>query len=51
MIVYLEVRDRTSSSCFKALNYVEQSSEIPNPLDFKTFKENLKTIKAFFKKG
>ena len=40
----------------KSLNYVEQSSGIPNPLDFlspdsKTVeKKDLKTLKAFFKK-
>ena len=40
----------------KSLNYVEQSSGIPNPLDFlspesKTVnKKDLKAIKAFFKK-
>ena len=40
----------------KSLNYVEQSSGIPNPLDFlspdsKTIeKKDLKTLKAFFKK-
>ena len=40
----------------KSLNYVEQSSGIPNPLDFLSpdspvvEKKNLKTIKAFFRK-
>ena len=40
----------------KSLNYVEQSSGIPNPLDFLSpdnqtvEKQDLKTIKAFFKK-
>ena len=40
----------------KSLNYVEQSSGIPNPLDFlspdiqSVQKKDLKTIKAFFKK-
>ena len=40
----------------KSLNYVEQSSGIPNPLDFlspdsKTVnKKDLRAIKAFFKK-
>ena len=40
----------------KSLNYVEQSSGIPNPLDFLSpdnqavDKKDLKTIKAFFKK-
>ena len=40
----------------KSLNYVEQSSGIPNPLDFLSpdnqavEKKDLKTIKAFFKK-
>ena len=40
----------------KSLNYVEQSSGLPNPLDFlspdsKTVdKKELKAIKAFFKK-
>ena len=40
----------------KSLNYVEQSSGIPNPLDFlspdnQAFeKKDLKSIKAFFKK-
>ena len=39
----------------KSLNYVEQSSGIPNPLDFLSpdnqavEKKDLKTIKAFFK--
>ena len=47
----------TGFSCFKnSLNYVEQSSGIPNPLDFlspdsKTVeKKDLKTLKVFFKK-
>ena len=40
----------------KSLNYVEQSSGIPNPLDFLSpdsqtvEKKDLKTLKAFFKK-
>ena len=40
----------------KSLNYAEQSSGIPNPLDFLSpdnkpvDKKDLKTIKAFFKK-
>ena len=40
----------------KSLNYLEQSSGIPNPLDFLSpdnqvvEKKDLKTIKAFFKK-
>ena len=40
----------------KSLNYVEQSSGIPNPLDFlspdskSVEKKDLKTLKAFFKK-
>ena len=40
----------------KSLNYVEQSSGIPNPLDFLSpdskavDKKELKAIKAFFKK-
>ena len=40
----------------KSLNYIEQSSGIPNPLDFLSpnsnpvEKKDLKTIKAFFKK-
>ena len=40
----------------KSLNYVEQSSVIPNPLDFLSpdsntvDKKDLKSIKAFFKK-
>ena len=40
----------------KSLNYVEQSSGIPNPLDFLSpdsrtvNKKDLKAIKAFFKK-
>ena len=40
----------------KSLNYVEQSSGIPNPLDFLSpeskagDKKDLKAIKAFFKK-
>ena len=40
----------------KSLNYVEQSSGIPNPLDFLSpdnqavEKKDLKTTKAFFKK-
>ena len=40
----------------KSLNYVEQGSGIPNPLDFLSpdnkpiEKKDIKTIKAFFKK-
>ena len=40
----------------KSLNYVEQSSGVPNPLDFLSpdnqavYKKDLKTMRAFFKK-